>query len=70
AVLRAKIDIAQISRYSAVSVQNMLDKLLDGGYISAAEYVKRLPTGLLIDREALLETLEKDNAKAQEEEKA
>lgn len=70
AVLRAKIDIAQISRYSAVSVQNMLDKLLDGGYISAAEYVKRLPTGLLIDREALLETLEKDNAKSQEEEKA
>jgi hypothetical protein len=37
----------------------MLDKLLDGGYISPADYVKRLPIGSLIDRDSLLEEISK-----------
>ncbi|MBQ9085594.1 MAG: hypothetical protein IJY47_00235 [Clostridia bacterium] len=56
--LSAHIDVAEITRYSAINVQNMLDKLLDGGYISPASYVKRLPSGALLDRRGLIEELE------------
>ncbi|MBQ8330982.1 MAG: hypothetical protein IJX94_00605 [Clostridia bacterium] len=55
--LCAKIDVAEISRYSASGAQNLLDKLLDEGYISPAAYIRRLPSGLLCDRQALLEEL-------------
>lgn len=58
-ILCAEAEIAEISRFSASSVQNMLDKLFDGGYISPADYVRRLPLGSLIDRENLLEEIEK-----------
>ena len=56
--LGAHIDVAEITRYSAIGVQNMLDKLLDGGYITPAAYVKRLPFGAICDRRGLLEELE------------
>ncbi len=58
AYISARIDVNEISRYSAINAQNMLDKLLDGGYISAAEYVKRLPSGLIGDRQSLIEAME------------
>jgi hypothetical protein len=32
----------------------MLDRLLDGGYITAEEYVKRLPASLIINRNELI----------------
>ena len=56
-VLCAEAEVSELSRYSSVSVQNMLDRLLDGGYISADEYVKRLPLGAVVDRDGLLELL-------------
>ncbi len=57
--LRARIDVAEISRYTAAAAQNMLDRLLDGGHISPSEYVRRLPSGLLVDRNALIEILDR-----------
>jgi len=61
--LSARIDVAEIYRYSAASTQNMLDKLLEKGYISPATYVKRLPSGMLVDRRSLIEEIEaSDNA--------
>lgn len=57
-MLRAHIDVAEITRYSAVNAQNMLDKLLDGGHITPSEYIKRLPAGLLMDRQALIDEIE------------
>ena len=56
--LSARIDVAELSRYTAASAQNMLDKLLEAGYISPAAYVRRLPSGLICDRQALLEELD------------
>ena len=47
-----------MARYSSVSAQNMLDKLLDGGYISPAAYIRRLPGGVIRDREALVLEIE------------
>jgi hypothetical protein len=59
-ILCAEVEISELSRYSAVSVQNMLDKLLDGGYIGAAEYVKRLPVGAIVNRDDLIDLLNKE----------
>ena len=56
--LCARVDVAEISRYSAASAQSMLDKLLDNGCISPAAYVKRLPSGMLLNRQSLIEELE------------
>ena len=67
-MLKAHIDVAEITRYSAVNAQNMLDKLLDGGHITPAEYIKRLPAGLLMDRQSLIDEIEaRTNTKQQEE---
>ena len=38
----------------------MLDKLLDGGYISAEEYVKRLPIGATLDKDDLVKAIEQN----------
>lgn len=65
AMLTARVDVAQVTRYGAVNAQNMLDKLLDGGYITPTEYIRRLPAGLLLDRQALIDEIE---AKAKKEE--
>lgn len=58
-ILSARAEICEVSRYSATSLQNMLDKLLDGGYISAEEYIKRLPIGPTLDKDGLIESLGK-----------
>lgn len=66
-VLCAEAEISELSRFSSVSVQNMLDKLLDGGYIGADEYVKRLPLGAVIDRDGLLELLAPERTETKKE---
>ena len=53
-ILCAKVDVAPMARFSSVSAQNMLDKLLDGGYITPESYIRRLPSGVIRDREALI----------------
>ena len=57
--LNARVDVSEVTRYSAASAQAMLDKLLDGGHISPAEYIKRLPSGVITNRTALIEGLNK-----------
>ncbi len=57
-MLHARVDVSEVTRFSAVNVQNLLDKLLEGGYITASEYISRLPSGLLTDRQTLIESIE------------
>ncbi len=57
AFLSARIDVLPVTRYNTVNSQNMLDKLLDGGHITAEEYIKRLPSGLIGDKDALIDEL-------------
>lgn len=64
-ILSAEAEICEITRFGAAGVQNMLDKLLDGGHIDAVEYVRRLPYGALTDRHSLIERM---TAKARDEE--
>jgi hypothetical protein len=67
-MVSARIDVAQVARYSAVSAQNMLDKLLELGHITPASYIKRLPAGIVRDRDALILEIE-NNQKEKENEK-
>ena len=62
-ILSAEADVCELSRYSATSVQNMLDKLLDGGHINAEQYVKRLPIGATLDKDDLIEAIRSNPAK-------
>ena len=67
-ILSAEIDVCEVSRYSATSVQNMLDKLLDGGYISAEQYVRRLPIGATLDKDDLIEAIKQTSTKSNHQE--
>ncbi len=59
-LLRAKIDICDSARYSISGTQSVLDRLLDGGHITLAEYLERLPEGLVPDRASLAEAHRKE----------
>ncbi len=66
ALLRAKIDICDSARYSLSGTQSVLDRLLDGGHITLAEYLERLPEGLVPDRMALAQSRRKEEADGRE----
>lgn len=59
-LLSAKIDICDSARYSASGTQSVLDRLLDGGHITLAEYLERLPEGLVPDRHSLADAHRKE----------
>ena len=61
-ILSAEVEIGEISRFSAASSQSILDKLFDGGFITPAEYITRLPAGMLYSRDEILESLSKNTA--------
>lgn len=53
-LIRARVDVGESERYSASAVLNMLDKLLEGGFITLEEYLEHMPDGILPTRRALL----------------
>ncbi len=57
-MLKAHAEVTEMTQYSDINTQSMLDKLLDGGHITAAEYIKRLPAGLVANRHELIEVIE------------
>lgn len=64
AVLRARVEIGNLTQYSASGTQNALDKLLEGGHITLKQYLEQLPAGILPMRGRLL--LELDTSKTEE----
>lgn len=58
ALLRARVEVGEISRYSASGTLTMLNRLLDVGCITPVQYIERLPAGLITDRRELLSQLE------------
>ncbi len=60
-VLSAELEVSEISRFSAASLQSVLDRLFEGGHISLGEYIKRLPSGIFTDREDFIKKLEGNN---------
>lgn len=60
-ILSAELEVGEVSRFSAASAQSILDKLFDGGFITPVEYIKRLPSGVLAQRDDILDSIrEKD----------
>ena len=55
ALLSARVDVGAGTRYSQAVMLSSLDKLLEGGYITFEQYLKRLPEGIIKDREELIE---------------
>lgn len=60
-VLTAEIHVVEISRFSAAGVQSILDKLFDGGYLTAEQYVRRLPSGSFSDKDEFIDGLKKNH---------
>ncbi|MBE6556891.1 MAG: hypothetical protein E7664_04005 [Ruminococcaceae bacterium] len=58
-MIRARVDVCELARYTSVSAQNVLDLLWERGAIDASEYVRRLPAGLVYDREGLIEAIQR-----------
>ena len=56
-VLSAEIEVIEISRFSAASVQSILDKLFDSGHLTPEQYVRRLPSGTFIDKDEFINNL-------------
>ncbi len=66
--LSARVDVAENVRFGSSGVQNLLDKLLDGGYITPSEYISRLPAGILDGQQSLVEHLRAAEYQAEKEE--
>ena len=66
ALLSASVHVGSIDRYSPSATVATLNKLLDSGHLSAKEYVELLPDGVLINRDKLLEKIQKKGARADE----
>lgn len=59
-LIRARVEVGEASSYSASTAMSILDKLLEGGHISAKQYIEHLPDGFVLDREILAEGEKKD----------
>ena len=66
AILEAHVEVADPAGISVAANQAVLDKLLDGGFITVSEYIERLPDGVLPMREALIEKYSKQEVTARE----
>jgi hypothetical protein len=56
-LIRARVEVGEIARYSTASTLTMLNRLLDGGHITVSQYIARLPSGIIGDKAKLLEEL-------------
>ncbi len=54
-ILCAELEVTEVSRFSSASLQSILDKLLDGGHLGVTEYVKRLPSGMFLDKDDFIQ---------------
>ena len=66
ALLSATVHVGSTDRYSPSSTVTTLNKLLDSGHLTAAEYVELLPEGVLVNRETLLEKFKKKGVRTNE----
>lgn len=70
-LLRARVEVSTVTGYSSATVQSVLDRLLEGGHITLAQYVARLPDGVMPQRQELLEDITagsaQDNSNKEEE---
>lgn len=58
AMIRARVEVGDLTQYSASGTQNALDRLLEGGHITLKQYLEQLPAGILPMRGRLLSEIE------------
>ena len=67
-VVRAAVELESVSTYNVTGTLAILDKLLDGGHITAKQYLEQLPPGTFPDRKDLIKALsEPSNIKEEKE---
>ena len=66
ALLSANVHVGSVDRYSPSATVTTLNKLLDSGHLTAAEYVELLPEGVLVNRDTLLEKFKKKGVRTDE----
>lgn len=62
ALIHAKVEVGEATAYSASTSLTILDKLLDGGHITADEYVRELPEGFIVNRDMIKKEGDNSNA--------
>ncbi len=63
-VCTVDLDAGAASYWSEIAAMQTLDNLLMQGKIDTVEYLKRLPSGQITDRETLIATLEREKQMA------
>lgn len=56
--LHARVEVGNLTQYSASGTQNILERLLDGGHITLRQYLEQLPEGILPMRGRLMNECE------------
>ncbi len=57
-LLRARVEVGNLTQYSASGTQNTLQQLLSGGHITLKQYLEQLPAGILPMRGQLIAQLD------------
>lgn len=65
-LIRAKVEVGEATSYSASTALTILDKLLDGGYIGAKEYIEHLPEGFVLEKDMLIKEGEDNHEKSED----
>jgi hypothetical protein len=58
--LRARVEVGNLTQYSASGTQNVLERLLEGGHITLRQYLEQLPEGILPMRGRLIEQCQEE----------
>ena len=70
ALICAHVEIGSIEHSTPITTQIVLDKLLDGGLISPTAYLTLLPSGVLRDRDVIVDVISKDEFSRKENDNA
>ena len=61
-ILRSRVEVGNLTQYSASGTQNTLQHLLEGGHITLKQYLQQLPAGILPMRGQLIAELDAKNS--------
>ncbi len=65
-LLRSTVEIEDVGQLTPTSTVSVLNKLLDSGELTTAEYLRLLPPGTVMDRERLIHTIQQKGASSNE----
>lgn len=66
-LLQCKVDVGPSTYWSEITAMETLDNLLTSGNVTFLQYLKRLPDGIIPDKEGLIQEIEEQEAMAQQQ---